>query len=309
MNDVSAKVNCYSKYGHVDDIFPPSANTFFCTAAIIILTIIIEVVAHSYKSSQAQECCRKARTTPDLEPEGTATTTTTATTATSTSNGDSNIRSEDGNTETARAEDGDGNVEQKTKGTPVYKPHHHIASPTHRANRFLINTALLIPLIIAFVWRIQETQKTYTAVCMQALNIPGTQWWAIIIFNIIPFCCACIAWLRTLVDCVLVRWDTDVPSALWPPAWPLTITAAVVLGFGIVSRNIVLWIMGRSDLMDWHEGDRQENGVEMDADLRRNEDVVQDEERGLLRDSEMDDDEVTVYSPRSSQEGKMVSPV
>ena len=94
-----------------------------------------------------------------------------------------------------------------------------------RASRFAVASFKMVPLILAFVFRIKGTEvPDYPQKYIDNTNIEGLVWVAIAIFTIFPFSCACTAWLRSLVDCVLFRFGTslkDTSDTIWPSCLPI----------------------------------------------------------------------------------------
>jgi hypothetical protein len=295
-----AKQDCFREFGNLEDS-SPSTRTVLCTIAILVLTIALECAAHAFKN---EDCCYEKDADgnfirKDPEPSIYAPSNGTSTDA-------ENPTPENANTQTSIPGPVTGSGGEVPVGERKKKADHtHIASPTCRANRLVTTTALLIPITIAFALRIRETQFEYPWKCQSSFNIPPPKWWAITLFNIIPSVCASMAWLRTLVDCVLVRRNKTVPFEFWPPVLPLAIIAIAITCIGMFARDMVFLVMGRKDLMTFTQ---QLNEIELQR--RENEG---EEERGLMHGAgeEEDellggDDEVTVYSPRSSMERKSV---
>jgi hypothetical protein len=291
-----AKQDCLAEFGNLEDS-SPSTKTVLCTILIIVLTCGIEAVAHASKS---EDCCYEKDENGDFIRVAPVPTAQTGTEAANTAAGDAQT--------SAPATNPSGEVpanERKKKDDHV-----HIPSPTRRANRLVGATALIIPITIAFAVRMQQLQITYPLKCQLQLDIAPPQWWAIVLFDIIPFICASLAWLRTLVDCILVRWDKTLTMGAWPPAWPLAIVAIIIAAIVFLIRDMVFLIMGRRDLMTVNPK-KKNNDIEMD---RRDGAAANEEEQGLMEgardgDSFLEDDEATVYSPKSSMERKATSPV
>ncbi|CAI6334202.1 unnamed protein product [Periconia digitata] len=143
-----------------------------------------------------------------------------------------------------------------------------------RAKRFAIVSVLSIPLIVAFSYRVAKG------------GIPGCpyphdeeDWWLLILFAIIPFSNAMCAWLRTLVDCVVMRFGMTLQCPLtrsgglrknglgsWTQKgvvwWPVFgILGAGVVGVVYFASVIAGIAMGR-DGRGREEGDAEE-GVEL----------------------------------------------
>ncbi|KAF2470367.1 uncharacterized protein BDR25DRAFT_343124 [Lindgomyces ingoldianus] len=171
--------------------------------------------------------------------------------------------------------------------------------PDVRAKRLICAIFLITPICIAFGFRIQDTILHYPTACNCPNNphIAPPNWWAITIFNILPFVCACSAFLRALTDCILARWNKSLRDEWWPEyapivaiAWMVLILPAVVGG---IFWFVAMWFMGAL-----------ETEIGQNAKVK----VPQDEESQVLvnsmdeREREGEDDEETMYSLRSSAE-------
>ncbi|KAG9202539.1 hypothetical protein G6514_004277 [Epicoccum nigrum] len=115
-----------------------------------------------------------------------------------------------------------------TSGSCVANP-----SPNIRANRLIFAFLLYTVVLSAFIVRIHEIDDPYISPeCRRYVwkgSIPGPNWFAVVLTNIIPFIAATFSMIRTVVDCWLVRsgrgltyvgqsggedWTT------WPPCMP-----------------------------------------------------------------------------------------
>ncbi|KAF2106542.1 hypothetical protein BDV96DRAFT_607235 [Lophiotrema nucula] len=167
--------------------------------------------------------------------------------------------------------------------------------PRVRALRTIWATMLIIPICIAFGLRIDNAVNTiYYGKCNNMTINPS--WTLIAIFNIVPFACACTAWLRTVVDCILVRWNKSIAYWVWPPLFPL---------YWVIFPLIFLWAMlefGAYGLMG-KKSPRGKNKVE-EVEMQ---DQEQDEESRALVDNVdglREDDDETVYEAQSPKESK-----
>ena len=116
-------------------------------------------------------------------------------------------------------------------------------SPDVRANRLTIATLLFMPLCIAFWLRAADFMPiNIPSACLWFVDWPPEpNWYAVTIFNIIPFIIGSTAWLRSFVDCLLARWGKslgyigDKKDLKWPPYAPffLAIYMVVLPIFGI----------------------------------------------------------------------------
>ncbi|KAF2021259.1 hypothetical protein BU24DRAFT_416918 [Aaosphaeria arxii CBS 175.79] len=175
-------------------------------------------------------------------------------------------------------------------------------SPQQRATRFVLASFLMIPCLIAFVYRIKGATNGLEATLCNEIDPPN--WALLVIFSILPFACSVTAWLRTLVDCILSRWNRHL-NYWWPCLLPVAAalfgTFMVVCTLFVLVRGCVLILMGRSEsAFDFESQSSPPESVELSAVSSE----VPDEERGLMHDVDAGatDDDATVYSPRSSVE-------
>lgn len=133
--------------------------------------------------------------------------------------------------------------------------------------------------------------------CRPHIHIPPPNWTAITFLAIIPFICASFAFLRALVNCVLVRFDTSLSDTIdvtdkrapWPTCLPITGSmmfgcgAVCLVGVGVFKcvQIPVALIMGRYEMSDvlkaWGNGGEE---VEMQVE----------EGRGLVEGMDRDRD-------------------
>ncbi|KAF2651885.1 hypothetical protein K491DRAFT_681821 [Lophiostoma macrostomum CBS 122681] len=268
--------DCLFKYPDAENLIPalPSFRTVGISLIIILLTIALEQWVSPSRDTTWEPASDSFRETSEV---------------TSINSVENDFRRESVDVEANFA--GNGNVAtSKTVGGQHSQP-----APKERANNFVVATIFVIPICIAFAHRIRDAQRVnpveYDSFCRKEMSVSRTQWWAVFLFNIVPLVCACTAWLRTLVDCVLMRWNKSLTYEMWPPLWPISMTARMIPIF----RDIVLWAMMRSNKtavgrkdMDPETGSRT---------------AMNEERRGLMPEgNNLDDDEVTVYDPRSSDE-------
>lgn len=110
-------------------------------------------------------------------------------------------------------------------------------SPSTRASRLTQSTILLMPMCLVFGFQIADTTSSNIRhECMQYLaSSLQPNWWAITFLNIVPFVITVDAWLRALIDCLLVRWGKrlrypaeDFSWLGWPPCAPVLYVIMVV---------------------------------------------------------------------------------
>ncbi|KAF2790700.1 hypothetical protein K505DRAFT_327389 [Melanomma pulvis-pyrius CBS 109.77] len=165
-------------------------------------------------------------------------------------------------------------TETKAKSTRVWcNPN---PSPSIRAHRLAHATILMIPLCIAFGFRIAGiAPPDVRDGCREILKpYMQTAWWAIIPLNIIPFILASVAWIRAFVDCLLVRWGKTVGYLMegeefrfgWPPCaplfWVLIVALVPVMGLCALVKKSAVWIMGSPDVEGNATGDLELGGEE-----------------------------------------------
>lgn len=133
------------------------------------------------------------------------------------------------------------------------------APPRLRTHRFLVATVLLSAILTLASIRLSDG-----VAC-------GGSWWLMSIFSILPILTAFCAWLRTLVDCILWRWESSVAEKYWPPALPI---------FALV---FLLTICG---VAIYHECDKPRKRSGQDIELGADEEGGQDEEDALIGNME-----------------------
>ena len=145
----------------------------------------------------------------------------------------------------------------KTSTTIWCEPHPSIST---RVRRLTWATILLVPVCLVFGFRMADTNfLNVRHECMKFLSFLPLRpnWWAITLLNIVPFVLAITAWIRALVDCLLVRWgkglrypDEDTPLFAWPPCAPVffvILFAAVPLFLlmGLLNKG-ARWVAGKT---------------------------------------------------------------
>lgn len=166
----------------------------------------------------------------------------------------------------------------------VMQCHPH-PSPNVRANRFIAAVILYALVLTAFILRIQDINNPYVRpMCRPYVGkwkgtggIPDPNWWAVVLLNILPFIAASFSLIRTVVDCLLVRWrqvlSYDAPIGdeawrMWPPCMPFFIVfvAIFVLIDGLFGWPVA-WLMGRPRSSIWSTP-RNESGRREDIEMQ-----------------------------------------
>lgn len=171
------------------------------------------------------------------------------------------------------------------------RPYTSCAPPALRASRLVGGTAAFVPVLVLFSVRMADVSSSCARV-----NFDPT---AVVLSNIIPFVLAATAWLRALVDCLLVRSGSGLTVWMWPPVMPL---GWAVLGY----LEFVRWAVGAKNGRGGEE-DVELGGVELGAGME-----IAEEEEGLLvggedgdgnGDSDRESDEITVFGGESGGKG------
>ncbi|KAF2269350.1 hypothetical protein CC78DRAFT_277778 [Lojkania enalia] len=163
------------------------------------------------------------------------------------------------------------------------------SSPSNRAFRFISASISLLFVVVAFGLRIHDV-TAYDYFCVETNMTIQPVWWAIVLFNIIPFTCACTAWLRTLVDCLLVRYNKSIPYKLWPNCLPIAICFLPLLFVIGLLHPCIFAVMG----------------VKNPTKVKEEEYIELAEEESLMRNVEgqRDDDEETLSGLESLAQAK-----
>jgi hypothetical protein len=149
-------------------------------------------------------------------------------------------------------------------------------SPTIRANRLALATILIIPLCVAFGFRIADTAPPDVRYeCREILKSSmQPTWGAIIPLNIVPFIIASVAWMRAFVDCLLVRWgktlqcinNVEGSGIGWPPFaplfWGLVMVCLPIMGIWELVKKGAVWMMGSPDTAESATEDIELGGEE-----------------------------------------------
>ncbi|KAF2707316.1 hypothetical protein K504DRAFT_458749, partial [Pleomassaria siparia CBS 279.74] len=118
-----------------------------------------------------------------------------------------------------------------TTGPKARKSHTSNPSPTTRINRLTMATLLFMPLCVAFGFRLAGSSKVWVSQdCKQYVHV---NWGVVFIINFVPFITASSAWLRSLIDCTLIRgralqYPSETDGFGWPPALPFYATFYVI---------------------------------------------------------------------------------
>lgn len=266
-------MDCRFKYPGADSHLP-SISTVVVTVVIIIVTLTLEACCWPSEQTTWDAGSRRNSDLEDAPPPYP---------------GEPSLDSEITDVEENFAKNGSRNVALAGR-------HHSQPSPKERATAFVIATLLIVPICGLFAYRIKGTHERnpveFDSFCMKKMGVVGTSWWGVFIFNIVPLVCACTAWLRVLIDCILVRRNKSLTKQMWPPFLPITLTFRLVLKF----RDAVLCFMLRGRKTD---GSRK---TKIDVEMNDQRDVIEERQELMRGEGSMDDDDATVYDPRSSDE-------
>jgi hypothetical protein len=175
-----------------------------------------------------------------------------------------------------------------------------VVTPHTRATRLALACLLYPAILTAFIVRINAAHALEEKINECRDFISGPFWPGIFVLSIIPVICASSAFLRALVDCILVRWNSSLSFDLkdfkqswqWPPCLPLFGVAVLVcVGFECVKLPIAL-VMGKREISAFAAGWRSPG--EEEVDLRG------EEEMGLVENVDREDEEGSV----SGEEGE-----
>lgn len=163
-----------------------------------------------------------------------------------------------------------------------------------RATRLAQAIFIYLATLVIFVLRIHGALDVpyVPEACVDAIGLEGRDWVAISIFNIVPFALATLAFLRPVIDCVLVRWGTHLGNGrgkrgamLWPPCPPLAaILYTMIIGgyvlFEFVRWHLTLAMTGRTTNGNSSGNGVQERRVEEESGLVANIDGGDHKEEG-----------------------------
>ncbi len=159
-----------------------------------------------------------------------------------------------------------------------------------RANRFAAATFIYAFVLWAYISLVRGEiwmKKPIDDICKQFVTAePNTK--SLVVSSIV-FVCASVAFLRTVVDCILARWnttityDTDGPGLFfWMPCMPFVLVFAALFSVFEGVKVVAAWLTGDSEVSSWTQGKgkgkakaTEQEGVELQEE--------QDEERrGLV---------------------------
>jgi hypothetical protein len=311
---------CTDLYGHLekDD---PSTTTVVCTIALIVLAVLIEVMVHiSFDGtggcrSKDEEEAINLLSNPSAEASAIPNTTPVP----------EQPQREDGLQAEPHVASGDGAqttpTTSRSKSTSNERSFCCIASPSPhtRATRLAFAMILYAGVLAAFILRIQEAmQRPYVDILCTRFIHPSTPNWAAIAFlNVIPFACASVAFLRAVVDCLLVRSGTSLAYEFdskegcgWMPCMPfMSVLAVGYLFFECVKVPVAL-LMGDREVSLWTSKIKKKQTVVVDEI-----EMSGEETQGLIGgpdiEEELDTDGLPTYnevvgpnSSGSTKEGK-----
>lgn len=252
----------------------PSNKTVLCTLAIIALTICLEVLANARLN-----CCdfgtlgeRDKNEGAGLATEAQSEPSAVPLTATTTTVSDQpQLQPEPQAEPQSTSETNNSEATEKKSNFPscafcCYEN----PSPHIRANRFVVATILYSLILTVFILRIQDASKRpyVDILCRHLIHPPPPHWTAIAILNIIPFICASFAFLRTLVDCVLVRCGTGLAynpakgQYFWTPLMPFMIVFCAVYLLMECLKIPVACLMGDREVSLWTRKNKGKNKIE-----------------------------------------------
>lgn len=302
---------CQDTYGYLESD-SASDKTIIWTLVLIACTILMEVF-----SNGKLDCCEPGTTTDEETASATATGTVIVSAQPETRPAPQ--------PEVQVGDENDG-VETTTTAVEPKKPDScsfccsENPSPQTRANRFVIATVLYIIICVAFGKRIDEATTTpyVDLTCWSIIQPTRPNWVAITFLNIIPFVCASVAFLRTLVDSLLVRWgkaltyQASSDQCFWSPLMPfMAVLCAGYLMFECIKIPIALLMGNREVSLFTAKSTTKRKAEEIE--------MQEGEARGLVDDMDGQGDAEHEYgdgglpaydevcSPRRSTEGKRLS--
>ncbi|KAF1847907.1 uncharacterized protein K460DRAFT_403222 [Cucurbitaria berberidis CBS 394.84] len=307
---------CQQKYGYLE-MDMPSSKTVFCTFAIIWGAILLEVFSNARLT-----CCGFETHKKDDEEAVPSATDSRVELSAMTVLEQPKPRSEPHVEPQPTPNSDDQTIMDAppVEGKPTTFPFccYDNPSPSIRANRLASSTLLFGLILTAFIIRIREATvpPAISARCLRLLNIPAPHWHVITILNIIPFVCASFAFLRTLVDGVLVRWGKGLTYKLnngrylWTPCMPFMLVFIVLYAVVECIKIPIAFLMGHREVSLW-TANSVDKGKGRAVDIE-----MQDEEAQRLVGNmdgpvDVDDEDLDgppayheVYSPRVSTERK-----
>lgn len=110
-------------------------------------------------------------------------------------------------------------------------------SPNVRTNRLVTAIFLYAGILLFFIMRMRDIRAPhlrpecagYISLDQASDRMPVLNWWVVVLLNVLPFVCASFGLLRTIVDCILVRWGQGLgyggkrvgKTWTWPVCMPL----------------------------------------------------------------------------------------
>jgi hypothetical protein len=198
--------------------------------------------------------------------------------------------------------------DEKPAEPPTTTPANRYATPYVRATRLALALIIYPFILILFIMRIKQGPLFMGADC--EIYIPSTYWLVISLVNFLPFACASTAFLRALVDCVLVRFDTGLSDTFsdikskegpmpWMPVLPLFLVFVMILCVFEGLKVSIAWVMGKE------LGSLFTGSWEGANDIWAEEASREEEEIGLVEGMEMeseDEDEGSSAGPPAYDE-------
>ncbi|KAH7079474.1 hypothetical protein FB567DRAFT_532650 [Paraphoma chrysanthemicola] len=278
------KAWCRNFYWRVLDGKTENASTAtWCTIAIIFCAILLEIVVHiSFGSLIPASKTKSDEEAPSLLPDNTPDL------VSQQPQPESEPHAEPPSAEGQQIDAKPASTEASSMSCCPASP-----SPRTRATRLVFALILYSITLGTFITRIHSasTPPHIDYRCRAYISVPAPNWTAITFLNIIPFICASFAFLRTLVDCVLVRWrsglrnDFQHDGCFWFPCMPFFGLALIVYLTFEALKIPVAWIMGDWDVSlwtQWSQSVKNTENIEMGGEEARglmdNVDVVGEDE-------------------------------
>ncbi|KAH7396249.1 hypothetical protein BKA66DRAFT_260778 [Pyrenochaeta sp. MPI-SDFR-AT-0127] len=312
LNLPSNQERCHNTYGYLETR-SPSSKTVFCTLAIIVLTICIEVLANGRldycNATEKQDEEEASILVTEAPLESSAIAPITAMTVSDQPQlqpeiqAESQAMSEVDDPHTTKIDSDATKPDLPPRAFCCYED----PSPLIRANRLVVGTILFSLVLAVFIIRIQEatTRPYIDFLCWSIIHPPPPNWTAIVFLNIIPFTCAAFAFLRTLVDCVLVRWgtglsyDTKKIQRFWTPLMPFMIIFCA--GYMLLEcfKVPIACLMGDREVSLW-TAKKKDNGKSKMEDIE----LQGEETQGLVDNIDGPEDAIgnDVYGPPAYDE-------
>ena len=313
---------CHDTYGHLASD-SASAKTFYCTFAIIIGMILLEVFANA-KLVCCDDTSQGAKDEEDVSKDSTAIPLTMTVIEQPRPQPEPQVELQptpNNNDQTTRNPDL-AEAKKPDDSTCAWccseDPTPHV-----RANRLAVSTFLFGLVLTAFIIRIEEatTSPYIDPTCWSIIHTTPPNWTAIVFLNIIPFVLASFAFLRALVDCMLVRWNmgltNDTKSKrddryFWFPLMPFLLVCGICYVLMELVKIPIAFLMGDREVSLWtsktkNKGKKKVEDTEMQGEEAQG---LVDNVDGQGGADEQSVGEPPAYdevcSPRESIEGKHV---